>query len=650
MLLSDIKYCQDKFGLPIGVNNRLNNGFNYNGIEGIVNNFSGLKDWEFSVIYGQELSHNLAGNIYLLSVTKRIDKHYFSARYTPGYQKDFTFSSGTHFINTDSIPSALKSRFHFEEKFGLGYSFHFLPEFSAGITLRYFAQEISQDQLSTYFTDSTTLISVDTESKKYNFWRGDLALSYSPVSEISLGISTINLITPEESDETGSAFQLKREKGIGINVLYNPVNLFAASFTYETSGSFIAGTNISQSVFNGSLNFSLQTIHDKYQQPFIAGIIPVISFSNQHFSLALSYIKYMNDRNKSGSYQDFAVNGIHNIINNKYSYDKVSLTLNFALNTTAEKQVKFFDVKITQDIFPTLSDVYLNSPFAIAKAINLSSKQIVVKPSSYIPAINKEYIQSPQVTINPNDTADVPFFTIIDESSSLSGRAEISQATFLLNTESSDAGDEFRKPVLINDYNSWDGKVVNLRYFAGNDINLIQEYAKEILQKNKSFLDTIPSMLNGFYSAKILFETVIKNLVYVADPRASVDRVQFPWETLKLKGGDCEDLSVLFSSLFESIGIQTAYVDYKSDSGISHVNLLFNTSLSPEQARFITSNDRKYFLRQNNENKDEVWLPIEPTSLTTFNTSWKIAAEKFQSDAIDKFGLAKGLVQIVDIP
>ncbi|RJP66940.1 MAG: transglutaminase domain-containing protein [Ignavibacteriales bacterium] len=650
MLLSDIKYCQDKFSLPGSVSNRFNNSFNYSSIEGIADNFSGLKDWEFSVIYGQEFSQNSAGNIYLLSVSKRIDNHFFSARYTPGYQKDFTFSSGTHFINTDSIPSALKSRFHYEEKFGLGYSFHFMPDFSAGITLRYFAQEISQDQLRTYFTDSTTLISVDTESKKYNFWRGDLSLSYSPAFDITLGLSTINLFTPEESDETNNTFQLKRAKGIGFTAFYNPVNLFAASFTYETSGSMLAGTNLNMKAFDGTLSFSLQTIHDKYQQPFIAGIIPALNFSNRHFSLTLSYIKYTDDRKKSGSYQDFAANGIHNIINNKYSYDKASLALNFALSTTAEKQVKFIDVKVTQDIFPTLSDVYLDSPFAVARVVNLTSKQIVVKPSSYVPAINKEYIQSPQVTINPNDTADVPFFTLIDEVAALSGKAEISQATFLLNTESYDAGDEFRKPVLINDYNSWDGKVINLRYFADNNINLIQEFAKEVLQKNKSLLDTIPAILNSFYSAKILFESVIKNLVYVADPRASVDRVQFPRETLRLKGGDCEDLSVLFSSLFESIGIQAAYVDYKSDSGISHVSLLFNSGLSAEQARLITSNDRKYFLRQNNENKDEVWLPIEPTSLTTFNTSWEIAAEKFQSDAIDKFGLAKGLVQIVDTP
>jgi len=645
MLLSDIKYSQDKFSLSGGIQNRFNTHFNFNSIEGVTNNFSNIKDWEFSFIYGEEFSHNPAGNVYLLSFTKRIDNHLFSARYTPGFQKDFSFSSGTHFINVDTIPATLKSRFHYEEKFGFGYSFRFLPNFSAGISLRYFTQMFTQEQLKTYFTDSSTSVSVESVSDEYNSWRGDLGLSYSPDQKFTLGISTINLFTPEATDDD---YQLRQTKELAFTTNYRPCDHFTTSITYETSGSFDAGANINFKALNGSLSFSLQALHDKYQQPFIACIAPAINYSSESISVTLSFLKYMNDRKKSGSYSEFITNGIHNILNNKYSYDKAALTVNVALNTTVEKQVKFIDVKVLRDIFPTLSDLYLDSPYAIAKVINLTASPVNVKPSSYIPSLNKEYVQSPSIIISPNDTADIPFFTIIDESSSLSGRAEISQATFLLYTESSEPSDEFRKPVLINDSNSWDGQVINLKYFAKNDIGFAQEFAKEILQKNKSVLDTTPTSLNIFYSAKFLFEDVIKKLVYVADPRASVDRVQFPRETIRLKGGDCDDLSVLFSCLFESIGIQTAFVDYKSDSGLSHVNIMFNTQLTPEQAGLITSNDRKYYLRRNDQNKDEVWILIEPTSLTNFNLSWETAAERFQTDAIDKFGLAKGLIHIVD--
>ena len=82
---------------------------------------------------------------------------------------------------------------------------------------------------------------------------------------------------------------------------------------------------------------------------------------------------------------------------------------------------------------------------------------------------------------------------------------------------------------------------------------------------------------------------------YVSDPRSSTEYVQFPTQTIEVAGGDCDDLSVAFSALLESIGIQTAFVDYKSEEKISHVNLLINTKLKPEEAELITQNDKKYF-------------------------------------------------------
>jgi hypothetical protein len=76
---------------------------------------------------------------------------------------------------------------------------------------------------------------------------------------------------------------------------------------------------------------------------------------------------------------------------------------------------------------------------------------------------------------------------------------------------------------------------------------------------------------------------------------------------------------------------------------------MFNTKLSPQQANLITENDTKYFIRKNNDGVDEVWIPIETTSLSDFDYAWTIAAEKFQKDAINDFGLIKGEVEIIDI-
>ena len=174
-------------------------------------------------------------------------------------------------------------------------------------------------------------------------------------------------------------------------------------------------------------------------------------------------------------------------------------------------------------------------------------------------------------------------------------------------------------------------------------------YAKGFLSSQKSILDTIPSALTVFYKSKILFNDFVKKLVYTSDPRATAEYVQFPKQTIELKGGDCDDLSVAYSSLLESVGIQTALVDYKGDGDIRHVNILVNTKLPPSQAKLITMNDSKYFIRKNEQENDEIWIPVETTLLTDFDEAWSAGVEKFNRDAIFELGIASGKVEIIDV-
>jgi hypothetical protein len=156
-------------------------------------------------------------------------------------------------------------------------------------------------------------------------------------------------------------------------------------------------------------------------------------------------------------------------------------------------------------------------------------------------------------------------------------------------------------------------------------------------------------LLANFYKARIIFNDFIKKMVYTSDPRATSEYVQFPKQTIELKGGDCDDLSVAYSSFLENVGVQTALIDYKGNSEVRHVNVLFNTGLAPQFVKLITNNDSKYFLRKNSQGKDEIWIPVETTSLTNFDEAWNIGVEKFNREAIDSLGIAKGKVQIIDV-
>ncbi|HEX2984873.1 MAG TPA: transglutaminase domain-containing protein, partial [Ignavibacteriales bacterium] len=191
------------------------------------------------------------------------------------------------------------------------------------------------------------------------------------------------------------------------------------------------------------------------------------------------------------------------------------------------------------------------------------------------------------------------------------------------------------------------GDAAKLKYFVFDENDFTRALAKDAL-KNFAPIDST-GRLELFYKAKQIFNKTIAKMSYERDPRIQADRVQYPSETVNMKGGDCEDLSVLYSSLLESVGIQTAFVDYNNYPEINHINIIFNTELSPEEARLITNNDKKYIIHKGNSGKDEVWIPVEPTSFSDFETAWNRAAELYNERAVIDFGAVKGIVKIVDV-
>jgi len=122
-----------------------------------------------------------------------------------------------------------------------------------------------------------------------------------------------------------------------------------------------------------------------------------------------------------------------------------------------------------------------------------------------------------------------------------------------------------------------------------------------------------------FYSAN--------GIKYISDMSSSnlagseIDYVQFPFQTLTQKAGDCDDLLALLASSLSVIGGECGFIDIQN-----HVMLVINTGITAEEilnygfspSQFIYKN-RKY------------WLPLETTLLgkETFTTSWKEASKRY---------------------
>jgi hypothetical protein len=616
--------------------------YNY---ESNPSNFFNTNDWGISLQYGAEISGSVSSSLYLLAISKRLGNHSISARYTPGYQKEFLFATGESIIINDTTTQSLESNYTYKELFGLGYSYKFNEHFNLGLTTRFFNQDFNQQIVKPVFGDTLYLVT-ETISEDINFWKADIGIDYILNDQFQFRLASINLLNfgDDPTIEEFQGFEMKQERGAFLAASYFPIDYLNLNLIYETTSSF----QISAAGHTSSFIYGVTAFHDYYQEPYIAGIVPVLGYQTDLFEILLSGVTYFSERNTDASFSQFYEEGIDNIINNRYSFDKIVLSLAVNISSTPEKKVELIDVEIVREIYPTFYDMYFDKPFAYGKVVNISSQQVSVTPSVKIEGVTDRRIDSPQLMIQPGDTATVSFFITIPEKYNQE-KANLSYADFYVTVTSDQPDDQLQKATLINSVNAWDGNVVNLRYFIYKEMNFSMSYAKSVLSENKTTLDSLPVAMYEFEKAKVLFNDFVKKMVYVSDPRASVEYVQFPEQTFELKGGDCDDLSVAYCSILESVGIQTALVDYKGNGELRHVNVLFNTKFSPGDARLITSNDSKYFIRKDEQGKDEIWIPVETTSLTDFNEAWNIGVEKFNREAIDELGIASGKIEIIDV-
>jgi len=117
---------------------------------------------------------------------------------------------------------------------------------------------------------------------------------------------------------------------------------------------------------------------------------------------------------------------------------------------------------------------------------------------------------------------------------------------------------------------------------------------------------------------------------YVVDPttpykelsqnKNALDFLQFPNQTLTYRGGDCDDLSILFCSILESVGIKSAFITIPG-----HIYTAFALEMSEEDAKstFANATDLVYIDKK-------AWLPLEITLVNdSFLKAWQVGAREW---------------------
>ncbi|MBL8966395.1 MAG: hypothetical protein JNG85_05245 [Spirochaetaceae bacterium] len=123
----------------------------------------------------------------------------------------------------------------------------------------------------------------------------------------------------------------------------------------------------------------------------------------------------------------------------------------------------------------------------------------------------------------------------------------------------------------------------------------------------------------------------IHGLAYVIDPKTpyadrskapdEIDYLQFPRQTLEYRAGDCDDLSILYCALLESVGVETAFITVPG-------HIYMACALPGTAAEAARRQQRPEDLVVEG---DRAWVPIEVTMRASgFLEAWQEGAKEWR--------------------
>ena len=339
--------------------------------------------------------------------------------------------------------------------------------------------------------------------------------------------------------------------------------------------------------------------------------------------------------------------------NHKYSGLDFGLGLSFMWGKKREL-FQLQDIKlIVSDIYPAYYQFYNTYPIALVSVKNISGDDIEVNVKSNIDNYSERPNESGFIQIEQGQTADIPV-TALFGSKVL--QSSINKPAVLDIEIEGRAGRsttrQYSTQLVIHSRNSWNGDIDKLVYFVTPDNESIFLMNRSLVSNSE---DSLNQELSVVSKAKLIFNSLQdKGINYHPDPNIPFyqdDRVQYALETLQIGSGDCDDLSVLYASCLESLGIKTAFVEVQDpNKKYAHLYLMFDSGVAPEQGNAISSNEKKYIIRSKSSFRKTIWIPVETTLVSSgFDAAWRSGAQSYLEEGIHRNGLAEGWVRVIDI-
>ncbi len=316
--------------------------------------------------------------------------------------------------------------------------------------------------------------------------------------------------------------------------------------------------------------------------------------------------------------------------------------------------IRIKDIKvIITDIYPAYYQFYNLYPIAIVTIQNMTKSSVEVNVRSNIRSFSDRPKNSGYIRIAGKETRDIPITAIFSSRVRKVATRESAVLDLIIEARAGNTfREEFSSQIMIHNRNSWNGEMDKLVFFVIPDDERILKLSRQLVKTIEMDSENI---LRNFNTAKHFFNEFEKmNLRYQSDPNIPFyqdDRVQYAIETLELKTGDCDDLVVLYASLLESVGINTAFVEVRDpEKEIAHVYLIFNSGIPATRGELISSNEKRYLTRENSIGQKTIWLPIETTLIGGgFEEAWKAGALQYLQEGVLRKGVVDGWVRMIDV-
>jgi TolA-binding protein len=174
---------------------------------------------------------------------------------------------------------------------------------------------------------------------------------------------------------------------------------------------------------------------------------------------------------------------------------------------------------------------------------------------------------------------------------------------------------------------TWDDDRKAAAFISSKDPSVLV-FAKSVASSVRDLLS--PGINGNLQAVMAVHEALrIQGLTYVKDPSSAletnnkqvVDFILFPQQTFAFNSGKCGDLTVLYSSLLESIGVPTALITTPG-----HIFMAADLEMAGDQAVSTFSRPEDLIMKDGT-----AWLPLETTMRKEgFAQAWEEAAREWR--------------------